>query len=76
MDSTNFGPWLYNGDSVKDRPADLGYFIGYRITEAFYDRAPDKEKALEAIFHVQDFKAFLQDSHYADQFVSRDPAPH
>ncbi len=76
MDSTNFGPWLYNGDSIKDRPANLGYFMGYRITEEFYRRVPDKEKALEAIFHIQDFKAFLHDSHFTDQFTAAKPLLH
>lgn len=75
-DSRNFALWLYNGDSVKDRPADLGYYMGYRITEEFYRRAPDKEKALEAIFHIQDYKAFLRASHFSDQFTSAKPLSH
>jgi uncharacterized protein YjaZ len=49
MFGKDYSKWLYNGFSSKERPADLGYFIGYRICEAFYDQAEDKEEALNTI---------------------------
>ena len=35
-DATN---WLYQGNQAKDRPADLGYYMGYKITESYYKNA-------------------------------------
>ena len=31
------------------RPNDLGYFIGYRIAQAYYQRAADKAQAVRDI---------------------------
>jgi len=68
MHSRDYSGWLYNGatrDPLKDRPADMGYWVGYRIARAFYDRAPDKRAALNEIFTIRDFDAFLAASGYA-----------
>jgi hypothetical protein len=46
-DST-FAPWMY-GRPPDGRPNDLGYFIGYRIAQAYYTRAADKTQALHDI---------------------------
>jgi Predicted Zn-dependent protease (DUF2268) len=59
--------WLYNGDSAKDRPADLGYYIGYKITQAYYNNATDKQQAIIDIIEVQDAVNFLQKSGYEGQ---------
>lgn len=40
----NGADWLYNGGTVKDKPADLGYYIGYKIAQAYYENAKDKNK--------------------------------
>jgi uncharacterized protein YjaZ len=68
MNKNNASQWLYQGDKSKDRPADLGYYMGYRIAEAYYQRAADKKQAIRDILTVHDFPAFLQESHYADKF--------
>jgi len=70
MNGTDFSHWLYQGDKSKDRPADLGYYMGYKITQAYYERAEDKKQALRDILMVTDFSALLRDSHYADKFAS------
>lgn len=60
--------WLYNGwyrDSLGGWPTDLGYEVGYRITRAYYDRAPDKSAAIAEILHIRDFAAFVAASGYA-----------
>ncbi len=44
----NFFPWMY-GRPTDGRPSDLGYFIGYRIAQAYYDKATDKAKAIRDI---------------------------
>lgn len=59
--------WLYNGDKIKDRPADLGYYVGYKIAEAYYKQAPDKKQAVKDILEIQDFDRFLALSKYEDK---------
>jgi hypothetical protein len=65
MNGTDASNWLYNGDRSKDRPADLGYFVGARICGAYYARAADKRQAIKEIFAMPDPAAFLAKSGYA-----------
>jgi hypothetical protein len=66
MHGTDLSQWLYNQGTVTgDRPGDLGYFIGYRIAESFYNRAADKQAALRAIIDVSNSDLFLSQSGYA-----------
>ncbi|HEY2165088.1 MAG TPA: hypothetical protein VGH04_13905, partial [Gemmatimonadaceae bacterium] len=65
MNGTDASNWLYNGDRSKDRPADLGYFVGARICGAYYERAADKRRAVKEIFAMPDPAAFLARSGYA-----------
>ena len=65
MNGTGASNWLYNGDRSKDRPADLGYFVGARICGAYYARAADKRRAIAEIFAMPDPAAFLARSGYA-----------
>ncbi len=37
VDERNFFPWMY-GRPTDGRPSDLGYCIGYRIAQAYYER--------------------------------------
>lgn len=64
-DSSN---WLYQGAVAGDRPADLGYYMGSKIAEAYYEGAEDKAQAFHDILHIADFDAFLDASGYAEQF--------
>jgi hypothetical protein len=64
MHTADLRNWLYNGWSVKDQPADLGYYIGYKITKSYYDRASDKKAAIKQILTIQDFDRFLSESKY------------
>lgn len=67
MDSTDTGNWLYQGDKAKDRPADLGYWMGYKIAKAYYDKATDKRAAVKEILRFTDPRAFLQASGYGKE---------
>lgn len=60
----NTNAWLYNYTTVKDRPADLGYYVGYRIARSYYERAVDKKQAISRIIGIRDPMAFLKDSGY------------
>jgi len=58
-DKTDVSNWLYNGIPSPGHATDLGYWVGYRIVKAYYDRAADKHQALRDIFEMTDPKAFL-----------------
>lgn len=68
MLGSNQDNWLYQGDKAKNRPADLGYYIGYKICEAYYEKARDKKRAIKEILEIKDFQAFLTASGYAERF--------
>ena len=65
---TDLSNWLYNGLTSKDRPGDLGYYMGYKICEAYYKKAKDKKQAIKEILDIKDYDAFLARSGYADKF--------
>lgn len=73
MNGKDTKKWLYNGNSIKDRPADLGYYIGYKITESYYKQATDKRLAIKAILEIKDFQQFLKDSGYEKKFTTNSP---
>ena len=75
MEGTDVSRWLYNGDQSVDRPADLGYYMGYRIARAYHAQAPDKRQAVHDMLRIQDFRAFLDASGYAAQFGCGGVAP-
>jgi hypothetical protein len=54
--------WFYNHPGTAERPADLGYWIGYRIAKAYYRHAKDKRQALRDIIELRDSKALLENS--------------
>ena len=69
MDSTDISNWFYAESGKKEgRPADLGYFMGYMITKSYYDKAKDKDKAIQEIIEVTDFEKFLEVSEYGNKF--------
>jgi uncharacterized protein YjaZ len=67
MHGTDYSKWLYNGN-IKDRPDQLGYWMGYQIAEAYYNRASDKQKAIRELLNIRDFGAVLKASGYASKF--------
>jgi hypothetical protein len=70
MTGTVWSNWLYNGSSgnAYNFPPDMGYFVGYRICKAYYDRAPNKQQALRDMLQTTDFPTFLAKSGYAEQW--------
>jgi hypothetical protein len=65
MMGTDASNWLYQGERSKDRPADLGYFIGARICGSYYMNATDKRQAVREIFAMPSPREFLARSGYA-----------
>lgn len=68
MNGTGFSRWLYSGENSIGRPSDLGYFMGYKICEAYYENAEDKQQAVKDIIEVEDFGNFLKKSRYEEKF--------
>jgi hypothetical protein len=70
MHEKDLSRWLYNGGALAakaeiiQRPADLGYYVGYKICQAYYERATDKKKAVKEILEINDFDRFLKESGY------------
>lgn len=57
---TDLSQWIDNGTLTT--PGDLGYWVGYRIVESYYEHAADKGRALSDIIEMKDAKAFLAKS--------------
>ena len=62
MYKPDYSKWIYNAMTAKDRPADLGYYVGYLITRAYYQKAKDKRQAVHDILNIQDARAFFEAS--------------
>lgn len=56
--------WLYNYFKSEERPADLGYYMGYKIAKEYYKNAPNKEKAIADIIEMNNPLKFLELSRY------------
>jgi uncharacterized protein YjaZ len=69
MDSTSYVDWLYGVSGKDDRPNDLGYWIGYKITEQYFANATVKRKAIGEILDIKDYKAFLNKSGYLRKYM-------
>lgn len=59
LDSRDLSAWLYNGRGTAEAPGDLGYWVGYRIVRAYYERAADKRQAVRDLLVSTDAHAFL-----------------
>lgn len=67
MFSTALSRWLYNGTAVEH--ADLGYFMGYNICKAYYQKSSSKKQAVKDIIELnypneQAVESFLTKSGY------------
>ena len=60
VDQTELSRWVDN--STMEKGNDLGYWVGYRICKAYYQRATDKRQALREILELSDPHAFLAKS--------------
>ncbi|QJX46324.1 hypothetical protein HMJ29_04985 [Hymenobacter taeanensis] len=72
MLGTNSDNWIANGaQETPEKPCDLGYYVGYRIVQAYYNKTTDKKQALADILSIRDAKAFLAQSGYESGLASR-----
>lgn len=59
--------WLFNGSKSVNRPADLGYFIGYKIAEECYNNSTDKKKAIVDLLNRNKYKTIFLESKYMNK---------
>jgi len=65
MNGDNLDSWLFNSKDEKTGvPANLAYFVGFRICEAYYGKASDKKTAISDLMEIRDFKKILESSGY------------
>jgi hypothetical protein len=64
--------WLYNYDQ-KGRvgPPDLGYYMGYKISQSLYQSATNKAAALRLIIEMRDPGSILATSAYGKRFSNQ-----
>ncbi|MCC9135487.1 DUF2268 domain-containing putative Zn-dependent protease [Pontibacter silvestris] len=63
--------WMYDYRTNRtNRPADLAYFIGFKICEEYYNNARDKTQAIKDIIMMSDAESFLLKSGYTEKYSS------
>lgn len=77
MAGTETGDFMWSRPANDQQPPNVGYVLGARIVEAFYDRAADKAEAMKETLSMTDYPAFLERSGYAARFGAnvRDDEP-
>jgi hypothetical protein len=61
--------WLANPQQeTAEKPCDLGYYVGYKICQAYYNKATDKRQAVADMLTTKDFQDFLAQSSYATKW--------
>jgi len=73
MDGKDTSRWLYGTSGGNGRPVDLGYWMGFRIGEAYFKNAPAKDAAVRDMLAIRDCGAFLKASRYAEKFTESRP---
>ncbi|HWZ14108.1 MAG TPA: DUF2268 domain-containing putative Zn-dependent protease [Mucilaginibacter sp.] len=69
MNGTDYADWLYAVSKNDDRPNDLGYWMGYKIAEAYYNNSADKKQAVYEILNIKDYNVFLKKSGFLDKYL-------
>lgn len=74
MHEPNIKDWLYGTSGKDDRPNDLGYWMGYRIVEAYFNQMENKKLAINHILNVEDYEALLQRSGFLEEYLDKPSA--
>ncbi|MFK7806156.1 MAG: M56 family metallopeptidase [Saprospiraceae bacterium] len=67
--------WLYNNFNNEFNTRDLGYYIGYAISEKYYEKAEDKGKAIKELMKLsfydpKDMQDFVDQTGYFSKPMS------
>lgn len=61
--------WLFTGKrTMQGHPADMGYYMGYKILEAYSSNFENVEAAIIAMLSATDYQEIFQTSNYGDKF--------
>lgn len=63
--------WLYGTSGKDNRPNDLGYWIGYKITKAYFDQAVDKKTAIKNILKFENANQFLKGNIFIKPYIDK-----
>lgn len=66
----DYQDWLYGTSGKDDRAKDLGYWMGYKICEAYFNKQEDKLQAISDILNISDPLEFTKKSGYLDKFMN------
>lgn len=69
MNGKDTSHWLYGTSGGNGRPVDLGYWMGFKIGEAYFKNAAAKDAAVRDMLAIKDCDAFLKASRYAEKFA-------
>jgi hypothetical protein len=58
--------WMWKKPKDPLQPMHIGYSLGFRIAQSFYQQSRDKIKAVRALLSVTDYPSFLKKSLYLD----------
>ena len=67
MYGTEMGDWLWETPADPEQPQDLGYAIGARIVETYYENSADPGAAAMEIMSITDYPDFLERSGYPER---------
>lgn len=56
--------WLYNSNSTLGQPVDLGYFMGARIANAYYEKFKNNPQVIRQIIEIEQIEKFIDKSGY------------
>ncbi len=55
--------WINNQNlETPDKPANIGYWIGYQICQAYYESSKNKQQAINDMLLIKNYKAFYEKS--------------
>lgn len=61
--------WLYKGnETANGHLADMGYYVGFKILEAYASKFSSKEEAIANMLGSTDYQEIFQASGYAEKF--------
>ncbi|HEU5414402.1 MAG TPA: DUF2268 domain-containing putative Zn-dependent protease [Candidatus Angelobacter sp.] len=62
------GNWMGVFNTTNGEPRDLGYYMGYKICQSYYQIHSDKQQALKTIVEMQSPEEILSQSGYRQRF--------
>ncbi|HKT49275.1 MAG TPA: DUF2268 domain-containing putative Zn-dependent protease [Candidatus Angelobacter sp.] len=62
------GNWMGVFNPTNGEPRDLGYYMGYKICQSYYEIHSDKQQALKTIMVMQSPEEILSQSGYGQRF--------